>query len=158
MFITYFKKYAREDGLIENVKEKWNLVDWPDNLRDGYDFDLSTVVGDGCHNIINAFYCGVVKVVNEIKNILGSEIHDDFERLKASFIKAFYDEASGLFLDSTESKHSTLHSNSIALFYGLVPENAISSVVEFIKEKRLACGVYNAYFLLKGLAAVGEYE
>lgn len=38
--ITYFSKYERDDRLLENVKEKWNLVDWPDNSRDGYDFDL----------------------------------------------------------------------------------------------------------------------
>ena len=49
----YFDRFRREDGLIENVKTKWNLVDWPQNLRDNYDFDLpQPVVGDGCHNVI----------------------------------------------------------------------------------------------------------
>ena len=33
--IEHFRKYAREDGLLEQVVDKWNLVDWPENLRDG---------------------------------------------------------------------------------------------------------------------------
>ena len=43
-----FEKYARRDGLLENVSEQWNLVDWPENLRDGYDFPLTRpIVGQG---------------------------------------------------------------------------------------------------------------
>ena len=77
--MKYFDKYKRVDGLLENVKEKWNLVDWPQNLRDNYDFDLSTVVGDGCHNVINAFYCGAVKTVNEIRDLAGIKYESEME-------------------------------------------------------------------------------
>jgi hypothetical protein len=156
--IGYFKRFQRADGLLENVKEKWNLVDWPDNLRDGYDFDLSPVPGDGCHNVINAFFCGAVKTVNEIEAILEVDSTEDFTRLKESFLQAFYRKESGLFADSTVSGHTALHSNIIPLFYGLVPEASRPNVVELIKKKGLCCGVYNAYFLLKGLAGIGEYE
>ena len=38
--INGFRNYEREDGLICGVEDKWNLVDWPANLRDGYDFKL----------------------------------------------------------------------------------------------------------------------
>lgn len=158
--IKYFEKYQRDDGLIENVKEKWNLVDWPQNLRDGYDFDLSssTSVGDGCHNVINAFYCGAVKIVNEIREILGIEYNDSFPQLKESFFKAFYNKEANLFADSTVTKHTALHSNIIPLFFGLVPEEMYGSVVELVKKKGMHCGVYITYFLLKGLASIGEYE
>lgn len=156
--VRYFDKYKRKDGLLENVKEKWNLVDWPANLRDGYDFDLSTVVGDGCHNVVNAFYCGAVKTLNEIRNILEIGCKDEFENLKSAYVKAFYREDIKLFKDSTVSDHTALHSNIIALFYELVPKEGIASVVEFIKSKRLSCGVYNSYFLLKGLTKAGAYD
>lgn len=156
--LKYFDKYKRVDGLLENVKEKWNLVDWPQNLRDNYDFDLSTVVGDGCHNVINAFYCGAVKTVNEIRDLAGIKYENDFPKLKEAFIKAFYREDLRLFADSTVSIHTSLHSNMLPLFFGLFPDEALSSIVDLIKEKRLHCGVYNTYFLLKGLAAVGEYD
>ena len=69
--ITHFEKFAREDGLLEGVNDKWNLVDWPKNLRDDYDFPLTSPIGPGAHNVINAFYVGCVKNVEEIKDILG---------------------------------------------------------------------------------------
>jgi alpha-L-rhamnosidase len=156
--LKYFDKYKRKDGLLENVKEKWNLVDWPANLRDGYDFDLSTVVGDGCHNVVNAFYCGAVKTLNEIRDTLKVEYQDEFEDLKEAYIKAFYRKDIKLFKDSTVSNHTALHSNIIALFYELVPVEGIAEVVQFIENKRLSCGVYNSYFLLKGLTKAGAYD
>ena len=61
--VDYFKRYERNDGLIEKVTDKWNLVDWPDNLRDGYDFELTKPIGDGCHNVINAYYYGAMTTV-----------------------------------------------------------------------------------------------
>ncbi|EMS69344.1 family 78 glycoside hydrolase catalytic domain [Ruminiclostridium cellobioparum] len=156
--LQYFKKFQRTDGLLENVKEKWNLVDWPQNLRDEYDFDLSEVVGEGCHNVINSFYIGAVKTVNEIKRILGDRNLYDLPRLEKAYQKAFYREELKLFADSTVSGHTSLHSNMLALFFGLAPEEAKNSIVELIKDKKLNCGVYNTYFLLKGLANAGEYE
>lgn len=48
---------SRYDGLICDFADKWNLVDWPENMRDGYDFPLDNpiVKGKGVHNVINAF-------------------------------------------------------------------------------------------------------
>ena len=57
----YFKGYAREDGLFQNLYDKWNIVDWPRNLRDGYDFSLTRPIGDGIHNVLNAFWCGFLQ-------------------------------------------------------------------------------------------------
>ena len=60
--LKHFSQYAREDGLLEQVADKWNLVDWPENLRDGYDFPLTRpVVALGCHNVINALYIGAME-------------------------------------------------------------------------------------------------
>lgn len=156
--IGYFKNYQRPDGLLENVDEKWNLVDWPDNLRDNYDFNLTKPVSDGCHNVINAFFCGAVSTLNEIRKILGIKYVDEFQALKEAFIKAFYNTDFKLFCDSKVSSHASLHANMLPLFWELVPNEAEKSVVELIRRKKLNCGVYNSYFLLKGLAKVGEYE
>ncbi len=46
--IRHFAQYERADGLLVQVADKWNLVDWPENLRDEYDFALTRpVVGGG---------------------------------------------------------------------------------------------------------------
>ena len=69
--IRHFRRYEREDGLLEQVADKWNLVDWPENLRDGYDFELSRpVVAPGCHNVVNALYVGAVKTLEELTDML----------------------------------------------------------------------------------------
>ena len=73
--IRHFRRYEREDGLLEQVADKWNLVDWPENLRDGYDFKLSRpVVAPGCHNVVNALYVGAVKTFEELMDILEDPI------------------------------------------------------------------------------------
>lgn len=156
--LAYFQKYEREDGLLENVKEKWNLVDWPDNLRDGYDFALTRPVSDGCHNVINAFYYGCVKTVQAIKDLLNIKYEDRLPALKKAYQTAFFRPQSGLFADALGTDHASLHSNMLALYFEIVPEHAISSVCALIQMKRLSCGVYMSYFLLKALAKAGETE
>lgn len=156
--LQYFKSFAREDGLLENVTGKWNLVDWPESMRDGYDFDLSTVVGEGCHNVINALYIGAVNTVDEIRLTLGLKPSMRFRPLKEAFNRAFYRMETGLFADSTETNHCAIHSNIYPLFFDLAQPSARENIVRLIRGKGLACGVYTAFFLLKGLARAGEYE
>lgn len=159
--LQHFSGYEREDGLLCHVTDKWNLVDWPDNLRDDYDFDLSIPVGDGCHNVINAFYYGALSYTAKIQQILGiteNTLQEKCERTKAAFLQAFYREEKKLFADSEISDHTALHSNGIPLFFGLEPPEAGEAIAEEICKKGLRCGVYTAYFLLKGLANIGKYQ
>lgn len=157
--LDYFKQYKRKDGLLEGVKEKWNLVDWPANLRDGYDFKIDIPISPGVHNVINAFYYGMLKTIDEIRDILGIDYDKtELEEFKRAFIDAFYDDKTGLYVDSEGSKHSALHSNVLPLFFDLLPDERHNNIVDFIKNKGLSCGVYMAYFVLKALAQAGEYE
>lgn len=154
--ILHFKQFERNDGLLDCVSDKWNLVDWPENLRDGYDFELSRpIVSKGVHNVINAYYISAVKTLNEIEDILGKEKSFDFERLKSSYINAFLRD-NNLFADSETSSHHSLHSNAFALYFDLVPEYAKDTVCDFIIKKGLSCGVYVSYFVLKALARAGR--
>lgn len=70
-----FRMYEREDGLLRHVSDKWNLVDWPANLRDGYDFTLEPPdkLPQEPHNVINAFYIGCVLCVERIAAELGED-------------------------------------------------------------------------------------
>lgn len=150
----YFKAYDSGDGLIENVHEKWNLVDWPDNLRDGYDFPLTNPIGKGLHNVINAFWYGFVKAYDEISEILGYEKTGMTEIIAKSFIRAFYDENSGLFCDSTEKRHSAVHSNVLPLYFGIMKNNDafVKNAVQLIHDKKLtSMGVYMSYFAIEAL-------
>ena len=153
----YFLQFQNQDGLLENVKTKWNLVDWPENLRDGYDFELpQPVVGDGCHNVINALYLGMRQSIEKIKTILEIPSQIDLSGLKEAYIHTFFREDQGLFADSSVSNHCALHSNIYAAFYGLQPEK--NKIVELVRKKGLSCGVFTAYFVLYGMLHMGEKE
>ncbi|NQX58100.1 family 78 glycoside hydrolase catalytic domain [Paenibacillus qinlingensis] len=156
--LKHFEQFEREDGLLEGVTDKWNLVDWPQGLRDNYDFELSRPVGPGCHNVINALYIGCVSTVNEIRELLEITYEDQLPRLKKSFLEAFYDEKNGLFRDSEQSTHHALHANVLPMLFHIAPQQAVSTIVDMIRTKRFACGVYFSYFVMKALALVEEHE
>jgi hypothetical protein len=157
--MEYFAAYTGEDALLQSVGEKWNLVDWPANLRDGYDFTLENGVAEGCHNVINAFYYGAMQVMAQIRKILGLPAAvDGAEDFRRSFHDKFYRPDAMLFRDAEGSDHSSLHANVLPLLFGLAPEAAKPAIVDLIRRKRLSCGVYMSYFVLKAVAVAGEYD
>ncbi|MBR4889567.1 MAG: family 78 glycoside hydrolase catalytic domain, partial [Clostridia bacterium] len=155
--IEHFNTFARPDGLLDGVTDKWNLVDWPYNLRDGYDFEITKPVGPGCHNVLNAFWVGCVAVTEDLKRRAGMEFTSRAESLKAAFNAAFLKE-NGIYTDTEASTHSAVHSNILPAFAGIVPEENKAAVAAFLKEKGIRGGVYMAFFHLKALARLGEYE
>lgn len=155
--LAHFKQFDRGDGMLELV-DTWNLVDWPQNLRDNYDFELTNPVGKGIHNVMNAFYVGSVSQVEQIKDILGIPYENKSNALKETFNSIFFDKESGLYVDSEGSSHSSLHANVIPLYYGLEPEGSSSSIADFIARKGVVCGVYMSYFMLKSLAKAKRYD
>ncbi|MEK8131870.1 family 78 glycoside hydrolase catalytic domain [Paenibacillus filicis] len=155
--LEHFRQYDRGDGLLHEITDKWNLVDWPRELRDGYDFELAKPIGPGCHNVINAFYLGCVRSVDEMGEILGMPIESELPRLKQRFLEVFYDPALRLFRDAEGSGHHALHSNTLPLLFGLAPTESVPAVVELIRGKGFSCGVYFAYFVLRALAQAGEH-
>ncbi len=156
--IDTYSKYARDDGLLQNVTEAWNLVDWPENLRDDYDFPLTKPVGEGCHNVINAFYVGAVGTTEEIARTLGEKIAPRFASLSNAFNAAFLRGDSGLYADSAASSHTAVHSNILPLFFSIAPEEAVQPIADWLISQGMRTGVYMAFFLLKALSKAGRYD
>lgn len=156
----YFRRYERADGLVEHVHE-WNMVDWPTNLRDGYDFPIRKPIGDGVHNVINALWYGMKLAMNEMYSILGMTRELEEEKTKRSYIEAFYNEETGLYVDAPGTTHSAVHSSVFALLFGIGTDNEDikRSLIAHIREKRLtSMGVYTSYFALAALKLAGEYD
>ncbi len=154
----YMKAYETEDCLIADFCDKWNLVDWPDNLRDGYSFELTNPPSKGMHNVINAFWCGFLQAVDELYTILNIPKTKKTQKAKDAFKKTFYSEKSGLFCDTPELDHSAVHSNVLPLLFdiGTDDRHMCDRIAEFIKEKRLtSMGVYMSYFALAALMCHG---
>ena len=134
--LKHFSQYAREDGLLEQVADKWNLVDWPENLRDGYDFPLTRpVVALGCHNVINALYIGAMETQNTLAEICGREMPYQTKEIKKAYRNAFYREKTGLLADSETSSHAALHSNVYAMYFHLLPKADEQKILTFMEQK-----------------------
>ena len=159
--LDYFcESYADSDGLLHKM-DKWCVIEWPKEYRDGYDVDLTE--GQVCvvkHNAINAYYIGAVKAMNRIAEYLELEPYKDVKPLEESFRKAFYLEDEKLFCDSVESKHISTMGNLFAAFFGLCPDKASKqAVVELIRRKRFSGSNLAATFpMMMFLKVQGENE
>jgi hypothetical protein len=152
----YFKKFRTDKGLIVNT-EKWNLVDWPKNLRDGYVFPADNLP----HNVLNAFYVGFLKATDEILSILGEEPTGLTEPTERAFIDAFYDERIGLYSDDPEHTHVAIHSSILPLLFGIGtsdPELKERLIADVYGKKLTRVGVYMAYFALAALIVAGRRD
>ena len=158
--LEYFAAFERADGLIEYADEKWNLIDWPQNLRDDYELPgAEHREPRPCHNVLNAHYIGALGYLEQIQRILG--ITPDEEKLKKcreAFIKAFWSQETGLFTDLPGGKHGALHSNVLPVFYGIAPLESYSPIKKLIMDKGLVCGTMFSYFVLKALGRMEAYE
>lgn len=156
--LKHFKKYMNDDYLLDGVSDKWNLVDWPDNLRDGYDFPLTKPIGKGLHNVINAFWCGFLQSMDEVYSILEMPLTELTKRAEESYVKHFYNPKTNLFCDTPAFSHSAIHSNILPLLFNLgINEENKKAIIGLLKEKRLSSmGVYMAYFALAALKKHGE--
>ncbi len=156
--LEVYRRYGRSDGLLTDVTEAWNLVDWPKNLRDGYDFAPDNPIQAGAHNVINALYIGAVKHHEEMCRILNIQTEPRFERLKDAFVSAFLNRGTGLFTDTPSSKHSAVHSNIFPLLFGIAEKEDARRIARWLIGRGMCCGVYMAFFLLKALAGAGYHE
>ena len=164
----------REDGFISSTSEKLtpdliealgfdtrhesikDIVDWPKKERDDYDFkDVNTVV--------NAFYYENLRVMSLLAEAIGKDqdavmFSTKAQELKKRVQQALIDAHTGLYIDGLGSTHSSLHANMFTLAFGLVPDDNLPQVIDFIKSKGMACSVYGAQYLLEGLCANGEVD
>jgi hypothetical protein len=152
------------DVLHFNEKELRDIVDWPHNSlsqtaggeTDDYDFKTYNTV-------VNAFHYRSLVLMEQMAKTLDKAddarfYHKRAELVKAAFNQQFADPAKGIYVDGIGSDHSSLHANMFALAFGLVPDAYRPTVIDFIKSKGMACGVYGSHYLLEALFDAGEAQ
>jgi len=146
---------AREDGLL-NTKGLRDIVDWPRGERDGYDFkEVNTVV--------NAFHYENLKQMALFAEALGKKDDAETYRERARkfhqvFNEKLFDAKRGVYVDGEGSEHASIHANMIPLAFGLVPDDRIEAVADFVVSKGMACSVYAAQYLMEGLYNAGRAD
>ncbi|MEO9511901.1 MAG: alpha-L-rhamnosidase C-terminal domain-containing protein [Flavobacteriaceae bacterium] len=173
---------SREDGLITSTKatpefmKKLGFKDPETNLRDITDWPHAGWGGDPnvmgerdgfvfmpYNTVINSFYYQNMKIMSEFATVLGkSDEALNFELLalkaKKTINEKLLDKNKGYYIDGEGTEHSSIHANMMPLAFGIVPKEYISSVVEFIKSRGMACSVYGAQYLMDGLYNAGEAD
>jgi hypothetical protein len=143
---------ARADGLLASTAaqiQKGDIVDWPAGERDGFVFrPVNTVV--------NAFHLRSLALMAELAAALGRDAeareYRGRERTTRQVLQEkLFDAARGLFRDGEGTYHASLHANLFPLAFGLVPAERRPGVVEWVRERGMACSVYAAQYLLEAL-------
>ena len=158
--IDYYRDtYSLESGLLCNL-DKWCVVEWPKNMQDGYDADVTEgKVCTALHNVINAWYIGAIKIYNGVAERLGGETVE-CAKLEKAFIDCFYDSEKHLFKDSDVSSHISFPGNIYAWYLGIIPDGGFEkAVIELVRERRLRAGMLFIVFpLFSSLRRAGEEE
>ena len=154
---AYRRDYER-DGLLWEL-DKWCVVEWPMNFRDGYDVDLTE--GKICHEphvAISAYYLAAVRAANRMAAALGLAPYRDEEPLRAAFLAAFYREDTHLFRDGLSTEHVSMIGNILPFGLGLVPDRAFTdNVLAMIDERGItAVSLFGAFPYLEGLTRLGD--
>ena len=158
--------FRRDDGLLVTGGERRphphttnrlglaDIVDWPKSERDGFEFrDVNAVV--------NAFHYRDLVAMADIAAAIGKG--EDAATFKAqaretyaSFQRIFFDAGRGLYLDGEGARHASLHVNALALAFGLVPEDRVGRIADWVESRGMACSVYFAQYLLEALYRAGR--
>ncbi|GIZ09514.1 sulfatase-like hydrolase/transferase [Flavobacterium sp. UMI-01] len=147
------------------TKPLTDIVDWPlanfngsktKGEHDGFVFKPYSTV-------INSFFYENMKIMAQFATLLGKvEEALDFEYRAAKVKKAvneqMFDKKRGVYIDGIGTDHASLHANMMPLAFGLVPEEHLKTVVEFVKSRGMACSVYGSQFLMDGLYNAGEAD
>jgi alpha-L-rhamnosidase len=178
---------AREDGLISSYTEKANglfmqnlgfkdttarlrdIVDWPPAQKDtGWKLATSEGERDGhqmlpVNTVVNSFFYLNMVIMAEFAGLLNKPAdkdHFDFmaAKVKKSINEKLFDRENGIYIDGVGATHSSLHANMMPLAFGLVPDQYINSVAEFVISRGMACSVYGSQYLLEGLYKAGKAE
>lgn len=159
--VSLLEAYRRDyesDGLISKL-DKWCVVDWPDNFRQGYDVDITE--GKVCstpHVSINAYYIEAVNTVNKMAELIGEPPYRDVKPLTVAFENAFYDRDRHLFRDSPNTEHVCLLGNAFPFAFGLYPdaecrENIIKM---FLKDGAHSMSFFGLFPILVGAVRCGR--
>jgi glycogen debranching enzyme len=155
-----FKRDYEKDFLLQNL-DKWCVVEWPANFRDGYDVDITE--GKVCkeaHIALNAFYIEAIRSLNAIAKEIGDEPYRDENELSDAFYASFKSKNGALFKDSTETEHVSFIGNVYTYGFRLYKtEEERAALEKFIEEREItSVSFFGAFVMLVGLIRHQRYD
>ena len=167
-------KASDETGLIVSP-DSYMFVDWL--IVDGYSLHHPPkALGEA---VLNAFYYGALTYAAKIFSVIGDKVTEVRSKDCAAKVKnafsVFYDDERGLYFDgrgdeseaksewlpkNTKKKYFSLHTNSLAVLFGLVPEEKEKSLLtRALKDNSLIKPQpYFMHFVLNAVAKAGLFS
>ena len=146
--------YENKDGLLEDIPG-WNFMDWvvgweSDGTAPGCRF------GDGVNAELNLYWNLAMRSAAAVERALGNELQAKYweeksEKLKQAIIKAFWDEARGIFADTPAKNDFSEHAQALALLGDVLPADKAETVFRHLVEDKdlKRCTVYFSYYLFE---------
>ncbi len=153
-----YRRDYEHDGLLSEL-DKWCVVEWPMNYRDGYDVDIREgLVCHQAHVAINAYYLNAIQTVNAMAQLLGNGPYRQLEPMKEAFRNAFYVEEEKLFRDGVETDHISLIGNAFAFAFGLCPNaECEQKILDWIVQRKISSLMFFTTFpVLAAMARKGR--
>lgn len=142
-----------------------DIDDWPDADQGIYPSgETDNYERKDYNTVVNAFYYRALVLMSKISKETDHAsdavfFADKAEKVKKKFNEDFFDKVSKIYFDGIGSRHASIQANLFPLAFGLVPDQYKESIVNYVKSKWMACGVYAANYLMEGLynAEQGDY-
>ncbi|MDR2914988.1 MAG: hypothetical protein LBV74_09190 [Tannerella sp.] len=144
-----------------------DIVDWPHtgilglNKHEGGEAD--GFVFTDYNAVTNAYHYEALKLMGKIAGVLGVQDESSFYNKEANLFlgrynKFFFNDKKGYYVDGDTTSHSSLHANMFPVAFGMVPQNKMNRVVDFIHTRKMACSVYGSQFLMDALYDASDAE
>ncbi len=150
-----------EHNFLLSRLDKWCVVEWPMNYRDGYDVEIAE--GSVCqqaHISINAYYIDAIKAINEIADILGEESYRDPAPLYKAFIDTFYVDSEKLFRDGEETHHISIVGNIFPFAFDLCPNKECEEkITALLRQKKISyVSIFCAFLAMMKMVKLGRED
>ena len=147
-------------GTSQNYRN--GIIDWPPDMRFGYDMATVTGPGNSASTVINAWAWEDYDIVSRIAGELGNTADRDTYRGLANALQTAMNanllNASGIYVDGLEpsgkqSAHASQHANAFPLSLGIVPAAQRASVTAQVDSQGMSV---SALGILQLVRALGE--
>ncbi len=142
-----------------------DIVDWPHTGGFGMvgNGETDGFVFTDYNAVVNAFHYKALQDMSKLAADLGLDADAAaFAEMAAETYRAFqsllWDNRSGAYRDGLDTDHASLHTNMMALAFGLVPEPKTGRVAAFIRSRGMACSVYGSQFLMDAIYDAGDAD
>ncbi|MFB2117759.1 family 78 glycoside hydrolase catalytic domain [Parapedobacter sp. 2B3] len=142
-----------------------DIVDWPHTGGFGMvgNGETDGFVFTDFNAVVNAFHYKALCDMAKLAAALGFEedavaFSNKADETHRSFQSLLWDNRSGNYRDGVDTDHASLHTNMMALAFGLVPASKSDRVMAFIRSRGMACSVYGSQFLMDAVYEAGAAE